>query len=547
MNPGSGSNAIANEKALRFSGYALIFLMMAGAAMTAGSLISSVLPDWPSGLIAGLTLCVVIERLYTYQQMKALVPSSSEQVVALGAQWVVIMVFIRLALAFPNGLDSLVADLRLFARGDPGRLFTPEFYISLSLALPAWYLCGRFLDLLGEIGSGQEPGWREGFPLLQGYEIKSRQRLANLVFSMGIVLVILTVMARLNLRTILSAPEGMRIVEVSRLSGGEAGALLYFIFGLALLSLSRLMSLQAHWNQQRIPISSKGLVTRWGLYSLFFVLGLAVIASLLPAGDSLGLFSIVGTLLGFLFRVLLFLSQLVLALVLLLFSLPFLLLGKVPGFVGPSALPALPTVPVELPPPAPGSAVWALIRSILLWGGLLGIIVFSLVQFARQHAGLRAALSRSRVARWLLLAWQWLYRSADKRRGSLSSAMTDGWQSLLRRLRGKGRLPPVGLIGLQSLDPRQRIYFFYLAMVRRGSEQGLRRRPSQTPAEYAIQLEQALPSAGEDIDAITGAFMEARYSRKHVDRMKAELVRATWGRIRRALQLKSKSQRSRDQ
>jgi hypothetical protein len=45
-----------------------------------------------------------------------------------------------------------------------------------------------------------------------------------------------------------------------------------------------------------------------------------------------------------------------------------------------------------------------------------------------------------------------------------------------------------------------------------------------------------VPSASEDIDSLTEAFVEARYSRHAVDARMADMVKATWQRIRRALQ-----------
>jgi hypothetical protein len=88
------------------------------------------------------------------------------------------------------------------------------------------------------------------------------------------------------------------------------------------------------------------------------------------------------------------------------------------------------------------------------------------------------------------------------------------------------------------LDPRRQIYFYYLAMIRRGSEQGIPRQPSQTPAEYAARLEKELPDASQDIDSITDAFIEARYSRREMNTQRASFVKEIWGRIRRALQSK---------
>jgi hypothetical protein len=73
----------------------------------------------------------------------------------------------------------------------------------------------------------------------------------------------------------------------------------------------------------------------------------------------------------------------------------------------------------------------------------------------------------------------------------------------------------------------------------------LARQPSQTPTEYAAQLEKALPSAEEDIESITDAFVRARYSRQEVDSSKADAIKATWGRIRRALQEELRDEKSR--
>lgn len=544
MNQGSASNAMGNAKAFRSFSYTLVFLMMACVAMTTGSLIRGVLPDWHAGIIAGALLFIVIDRLYTYRQLKSLTPLSSEWAIALGTQWIVIALLIRLLLSYASGLDSFIRELSLFARGYIAILFSPEFVITLFLAGVVWNVSGQFLGLLDEIGLDQQLASRDEPVPIQMDVVPAHQRLVNLIFSAGIVLVILTVLTRINLRTILSNTVGMPNVEVSRFSGGEAGALLYFVFGLALLSLSRLMSLQTHWNQLRIPISSRNLARQWGVYSLFFLFILALIVSLLPAGDSLGLLSVVGTLLGFLMRMFLFIAQLILGLVLLLFSLPFLLFGKAPPFTGNAAPPPLPTLPVEPVLPATSSALWALIRSIFLWGSLLVIVVFAVIQFVRQHENVLATLRKSRITNWLILAWQWLYRNADQTRGNLSRALADGWQSIVSRLEGRRVLPRPGWISLRALDPRRRIYFFYLAMIRRGSEQGLTRKPSQTPSEYAVTLERALPSSAEDIDSITSAFEEARYSRQEVDARQADVVKATWERIRRALQSKSKRERS---
>ena len=540
MSPGLRSNALRNERVYRALSYALVFLIMACVALTTSILITSVFPEWHSGILAGVALFVVIDRLYTYRYLKTLTFLSTEWVVAISAQLIIMMLLIRVLLSFANGLNTLRTDLSLIARGDLDQLVTPEYVIYLLLALVVWILSRQFLDLIDEIGLEQAIALSEESGPIEMNVVPPHRRMVNLVLTLGIALVILTAMSRMNLRTMVSTSGQLPGVEFSRFSGAEAGALLYFVFGLALLSLTRLMSLQTHWNRMRISISSANLARQWGIYSLCFLLALAVFVSLLPSGDSFGFLSLVGTLLAFLFQVLLFILQLVIGLILLLFSLPFLLFNIAPPALSNAPPPPMPVLPTQPISPATNNEMLALIRSIFLWGSLVVILVFAFIHFVRQHDDILPALRKFRITNWLVLAWQWVYRNVDRTGENLSRVILEGWQSIASRLERKRFLPPTGWISLRSLDPRRQIYFYYLAMVRRGGESGLARKPSQTPSEYTTTLEEAIPFEREDIILLTDAFMEARYSRREMDRQKANRVKETWGRIRRALQSKSK-------
>jgi hypothetical protein len=535
---------LARERRFRTASYTLVFLMMACVVLTLSILIHNLLPDWHANILAGLLLFIVVDRLYTYRQLKTLTLWSSEWLTAFGVQALVILIFSRFLLSYADGPGALLRDLSLLGRGYILDLFTPEFVITLMLAFAAWELTTQFLDLLDEMGLDMSLADREESAHIRGEAIPAHQRLVTLIFGTGIGLVILTALTRLNMRSILSSSGGFPPVQLSRFSGGEAGALLYFIFGLALLSLSRLMSLQTQWNRLHVPVSSPNLPRQWVTYSLFFLLALAFLTSLLPAGDSFGLFSVLAMLLTFILSIFVFLAQIVVALVLLLFSLPFLLLGRPAPLITRSVSPVLPTLPAPTDYAMTSSALWELVKSILLWGSLAGILIFALVHFVRQHDELLAALRRSRITNWLLLAWQWLYRNVEKTGEGISRALAEGWKSIASRWEGKRILSTPNWISVRLLEPRRRIYFFYLAMVRRSAEQGLPRSPSQTPAEYAAKLQNALPTAGQDIESITEAFIQARYSRQPVDVTQANLVKATWERIRRALQSKAKREKS---
>jgi len=542
MSSNINSKAVANVRLFRFISYGLVFLMIVCIVMTISSLIQNSLPGWPSGIITGIMLFITVDRLYTYHRFKHLQLFSSEWMITIGTQWIVIILFIRLFLSYVKGLDAFLNDMLLFAHGSIENFLSPEFVVTLLLAIFAWYLSSQFLELLDEIGLDQVLASSENEAVSQIETVSVQRRLVNLVFSTGIILVVLVALTRIDLRATFSDTAVSAPVELNQLSTAEAGTLFYFIFGLILLSQSRLMSLQTQWNLQNIPVASNDLAKHWGTYSLLFLLILAFIVSLLPTGESRGFFSLLGSLLGFLISVLFFIGQLIVLFIWILFSLLFLLLGKglPPMFRFPTPLPS-PIAPAASPMYTTSSAIWILMKSILLWGSLLLLIGFSLTHFLKQREGLLAGLRKAPIANWLVLAWQWLRRNVDKTRGDLSRALADGWQNIVSQLERRRILPRLGLISLGFLDPRRQIYFFYLAMVRRGGEQGLTRKPSQTPSEYAITLEKVLPSSNEDIVTITEAFVEARYSHHEVTSGAAKLVKATWSRIRRALQSKSNS------
>jgi hypothetical protein len=106
---------------------------------------------------------------------------------------------------------------------------------------------------------------------------------------------------------------------------------------------------------------------------------------------------------------------------------------------------------------------------------------------------------------------------------------------LSRRSLGRAEQAGTRFFSLRRLSPRQRVLFYYLAMLRRTSEHGLPRQSHQTPNEYAQTLEQQLPEVDEDVNSITGYFNEARFSRHEITIQHAGQVQQFWRRIRDAL------------
>ena len=78
MNPEYRSNAFGNARLFRMISYVLVFLLMGCTILTFSILIRGVFPEWHSVIIAGIALFVVIDRLYTYRQLKSMTFLSTE-------------------------------------------------------------------------------------------------------------------------------------------------------------------------------------------------------------------------------------------------------------------------------------------------------------------------------------------------------------------------------------------------------------------------------------------------------------------------------------
>lgn len=519
----------------RLVGYGLVAAMMACAAMTMAGLVNRFIPAWQPWAMAGLCFLVALDRLYTYRRLREWLFLSREWLVSFGAQWIVILVLTKLVVGLSHGLNAFLAEVLLWQQDFIAYFFNIEFLIALVMILATWVVGGSFAILLEEIRVDETLlAEDDSFTTQQGKPL-ARERLLGLFFSMGIVLVLCTAFTRLDLRAIFAGRSGSFLISLPPLAGGGASTLLYFMLGLALLSQTQFIALHVRWNMQRIPVSGK-LAARWALYSVLFLAFMAAVVSLLPTSYSLNPLAMLGYILNVAFLILFYIVQVSLLSLMLLLSPLFQLFGlKAPAkSTGPSA-PELPAPPIDVGAAIASPLWWEFIKSLVFWSIFLGILLFSVIQYFRQHE--EALQSLRKLPGWQFIeeAWGWILDLLIGVKDSASRVLEAGRKRLRSRRAATRELFENGFLSLRSLDPRQRVTFFYLALVRRGAENGLPRSQAQTPYEYAATLEEALPTAGKDIDSLTDAFIEARYTRREVKPEKAKLVKVVWERIQKAL------------
>jgi len=506
MEPQDNSEKIGiNVNIHRLVSYVLVASMLSCVVFTLSILVNHNIPEWRLSYLIVLCFVVALERLYTYRLFRGGAFFSKERLVSFGAQAIVILALTKATVGLSHGWNAFVAEIPRWSQSLEVFLDLETFF-ALVVVVAVWWLSGAFASQLDEIGQ-EQPQVASAGPMRYdlGKNVPARNHLIGLFFSLGVILVILTILNRLDLRVALfsfTAPAA----QISALAVGGASTLLYFILGLALLSQTQLISLHVRWTAQKIPVNGS-LAKQWTGYSLLFLGLVALLVSLLPANINIQVTSTITRQTSLM----------------------------------PTATPTQVAHLTPLPKTIEGGKIlveknsggWEIVKTFLFWAVFVSVLFFAAWEYLRQRQGVVENLRK--LPRWNFLAqlWDWLRRLFARAQSGVASLVAAGRErafQMATRPDSRG-----GFINPRKLDPRRRIYFFYLALVRRGGEKGIPRSLSQTPDEYAAALQAALPAADEDIRALTRAFVDARYSRQPVQPEQAQSVENAWERIRKAL------------
>lgn len=299
------------------------------------------------------------------------------------------------------------------------------------------------------------------------------------------------------------------------------GLVAYFLSGLLLLSDARLAVLRGQWFNQRIGVAPP-VMQRWRASTLLVVGLVALLALALPIGTTGWLTSALLWLLGLLVRIGMWLYVL-LSLVLMWLLQPLLRLlqqetaTELSSARPPSAIPTQAEITGHLPDWLGGTLVWGLVALVA------GYLLWSFLQANGLLTGWSALMTRLRHS------WRW-------RRWRLITAVR---QRLAQRRPPTSR-PPGGrlqgnVLRLRGLSPRERVRYFYLLALRRAAERGLVRPPHKTPQEFLRDLAAGWPEAEADAQALTEAFIAARYTAQTIEPQRMNAAHQVWRRVMRAL------------
>jgi hypothetical protein len=487
-----------------------------------------------------------------------------------------ILLLLKLLPRFLDGGNAVSAEIASWME-QPGRFFDVTLVWSLLLVFFVWDYSVRIAEELaalsfqpgdqletgttvpsgpaGPTGSTSATGeaWERSPYRFVSHNKAWRQLMSSFVFGGFFVLVF----------------AGLALVSVDKLgdpartevSGVIPSVLLFFVFGLILMSQTSLDRLRAEWLRAGAGIQS-GLARRWLTYGLA-LMGVALLVALLlptsftdPASDQLG--GAWGALwfvtfpfryvLGGLFGIL---GWIFAHLAAILFAPITALVPQGPGDIEGNGLVLRPT-PSPLPPA--GDAYPSMI-SRLVWGFLFYALPLAVAAFGVWNTwvkrrviwnSVRAAWREGSAAIWGIvldvLAAIWRFLSAvnprflDRAPGLIRARLS---RRATRRMQGG----TPGWLRLRGLGPRALIQYFYVSLLQRAASIGWGRRDGQTAYEYSHDLAEHLPDRRAEVGALTEAYVRAKYSRRPMVEEDARRVRRPWENLRGDLQTRRRASR----
>ena len=500
-----------------YASYGIVLGMVICLAIVTVQFLQWISPVWDSRGMITICILAAIEAVASRWLVQRL-PTAERQIIFYRlTEWAIILVILKLITELLVGPANLLNNLSLWLVNFPFNILNPRFWLTLALFSVVWgvsYFFDKDLALLGTFETSLLDDRVKLTPV--------RDLIVRRFLNVGMFVVLLAGIPR---QVAIPPPQP------APTNGAIPAVVMYFILGIALLSLTRYASLVTNWRQARINIPVQ-ITRRWLAYSAVIIVLLVLLIFWLPTNYGMGFLDTLTAIIGIIYQAIATVYALIFFLINAIFRLLF---HSQIGAVPPVVIPPTPPPSSALPPTTPSTINWNLIKSILFWVGLVVLVVVALRQYIAYNRDLSEELKRFRPLKWLSIFWKRFTAGVKKANKSVGIFV----QSSLKRLRDAGKSPTNAddwaYLNPRRLDPRQKIIFYYLALLRRADEAGLPRQDGQTPYEYASSLPPVLSEAKDGVEDLTDSFVEARYSRHDIPANEASRAETLWETLRRVL------------
>ena len=504
----------------------------------------AIVPEWQTRFLVILSAVVGVEAfLYSRRLTRS---------AFLFKEWLVLLVPPIVLVRFLPYLDDPVASIGRDAANwwhDPGTFFTLAFIADTIVLLFVWsivFICTQSLNQLrvqeGEILDQTDARFKELYEdNWRSYDhSEPLRRLGQFYLWGGVILVIFAAMASIGTTQLFNAAALGQLIGFQRpsLQLALANVFLYFVLGLLLLGEAHYVRQRTIWRLDRLSVPSE-VATRWVSAVIGLVLAAAVVAVILPTSYAMTLGQLVGYVVYAFVEGFAYFAAAI-------FYVIFLIARLFGGSSGGGEAPH-PAAPPHLPPMAstpPGASPLDTVRSLIFWVIALGILIYSLGVLWRKRGPSLARLPLARILLFPVRLILWLAGLIGRVGREVGQAVANAVPTLFRHV---PTTPPrvFRFVSLSRLGPRELVEYFYLSVCERAGQLGHPRPPGVTPLEYRTMLRESLPLVDPELDALTDAFVEARYGPHATTRSRAQAVREQWQilkvKLRRARVIRSKA------
>jgi hypothetical protein len=493
----------------------------------------AVAPDWAAGPLAPLSVLVCIEAFVYSRRLARGTTMLKEWLVLLAP----VVVLVRLLSYIGDPRASLLTDVAGWIK-DPASLFSLAFVVDCLVLFVAWlttFWCTQFLNQLrvqpGEIANASTGLRRELFEdsaRVLDHAAPLRQ-LGQIFVTGGVLLVLFAGLASIGTSQFLSIEAIGEIVGFQRpsLHLVQVNVVAYFVFGLALLGECHFVRQRTLWRLDRVAMPAE-VTNRWMTGLVGLIVAALIVAFALPTSYAMTLGDIISAVTVFVARVTIFVASII-------FYLIYLVASLIPFFKGTdsSGAPAQPIRPPPVPSEPAGASPLDVLRSIVFWAIVFGIVGYSSYVGWRRRPSWLALPPIDRLGGWLVGLVLGLFQLGRRAGQGFFSALA----TLPRLLRPPAPLvvPRRRFISLSRLGPAELLEYFYLSVCERASQLGHPREAGTTPAEYQRNLQAELPVVDPELATLTDAFIEARYGPRATTRADVERLRPGWQTLKRKL------------
>lgn len=447
------------------------------------------------------------------------------------AEVVMLAVLLRLVLwmtfGFPQG-NRFNDYLR-----DPFIILDDHWWVHFIFVLIVWSWSNAFTALLNQLDFSEFELNMHAIDQrnLSALQQSNRSQLLieyfNLWVGGGMLLILVTALATYRLSEFQQENWFGNVTRLALPPQLLINLLLYLFIGLWLLSYVRYIVLFSRWLYRGVrPQAALARVWRRGGFVLLTVI--AILCALLPIGSTMPIVWF-GRMLYYFFYIVA--------------SAAIRFIGWLLAFFrGEEELGAEPLMPEITIPPMEVSAENFSQREPLippeLTGGLTWVLIIiaiiaALIVLTRGQSYGRITHLLQQLGSHLREWWQQMRKEIDGRVADIRHIVQEQFGRSPIAKKSTSRL-----FHLNALTPREQIRYFYLATVKRASERGVQRSQEETPVEFLDVLKSEFPESADDTDALTSAFLHARYSNHEVAEATITPVKKRWKRIKRTIRHK---------